>query len=61
MKIVPFPLSLVQRELNTHRISAALFGSFGLVVLAVRIAKDNADVWAEIRPSKLMRVQLPLD
>lgn len=102
MKIVPFPLSLVQRELNTHRISVALFGSFGLVVLAlrqqgcvlriqnpsniprrnvrisfagadlrtdktlaagntVRIAKDNADVWAEIRPSKPMWVQLPLD
>ena len=102
MKIVPFPLSLVQRELNTHRISAALFGSFGLVVLALRqqgcvlriqnpanisrrnvrssfagadfcpdekldagntwrIAKDNYEVWAEIRPAKPIRVRLPLD
>ncbi len=93
---------LVQRESNTHRISAALFGSFGLVVLALRqqgcvlrdqnplniprrnvrssfavadfrpdekldagntrrIAKGNCDVWAEIRPSKPMRVRLPLD
>jgi hypothetical protein len=88
--------------LNTHRISAVLFGAFGLVVLALRqqgcvlriqnpsniprrnvrssfagadfrpdenlaagntlrIAKDNDDVWAEIRPSKPMRVRLPLD
>jgi len=93
---------LVQRESNTHRISAALFGAFGLVVLALRqqgcvrpiqnranisrrnvrssfagadfrsdekldagntrrIAKDNCDIWAEIRPSKPMRVRLPLD
>ena len=29
-------LDLVQRESNTHRISADLFGSFGLVVLALR-------------------------
>ncbi len=53
----------VQRESNTHRISAALFGAFGLVVLALRrrIDKDNCAVWAEIRPSKPMRVRLPLD
>ena len=99
---VRFLILLVQRESNTHRISAALFGSFGLVVLALRqqvcvlrtqnstsisrrnvrssfdgadfrpdekldagntlrIAKDNCDVWAEIRPAKPMRVRLPLD
>ena len=93
---------LVQRGSNTHRISAALFGSFGLVIPALRqqgcvfriqnpsnisrrnvqssfagadfrpdekldagntwcIAKDNCEVWAEIRPSKPIRVRSPLD